>query len=475
MEKPITKNIMLIIMNAFTRIGRQLSLGSQLLWLWRISAISLVLLLIWVIGGNWLADQLERRMNREVSTYLEKFPRKEPNDSALKLFTYMAQLGLHTGLEKTAFDSYGRYFREQPNLATNLTPRQRESFQSTLDEAKNYIDSLPDFPDRKFSEIPESTKSYLSNQSSTLSSISKYLTTGESPEWGSDLEFHTGSLDTVAPSYLSLADLSTLLLVNGVQKYKNDLQEEFLEDLHASWIIHESLHKDSTLLLPQLVSTIVGGRQIKVLERIDTPASLLDKHLLNLNYRESIIKSIQNELFMVTTILARRPENIRLAWDPSSDLFFAAVQRIPQVLMSPYIRLSAINAFYIQQGSLDRLLLESPCSSSEFSFDIPWWDGVAKIILPSFLHVPHRGTELMLRYELLQKFWEIKAIASSTGVWPQKMSAPESTVCPGERWDYTVQDNEMFITFSQTPDWLQVKIDEGTAAPLEYRRALDQS
>lgn len=465
-------------------------------WVKRILPFIIALLLIWVIGGNLLASFLERGMYREVDAYLEQYPRQEPNDSALKLYEYMAQLGIGQGMIGTAFDTYGRYLDEQP--AFNMsTSRQTDVPLSTFDTFGEYMNILSESPGVDFPEIPDLVKEYLNERAIPIDAISQHLNTHELPELGSDFEYYLGNLDLPIPSYLSFSNLSRILLVDSIAKYQDGRYQEAFLPLNAHLKIYESLQKNHSLI-SQLVSIILGRIHVSVFDRAVNLAEELNDVLPYLDHHASILETIKYEYVTISIaannssilsnfleiFIVMEPINAPVPSGNFDHLFLKlknlfssfwsqGFEFLATPILRPYTRLAGINMFYLQQEAYPKLLLEPYCSVSEFPVSIPWWNVLAKVSLPSYMGQSARGTELMLRHELLRRLWEVETSASETGNWPDSLSQPESSVCPGRQWNYTVQGNEMSISFSQTFDWIQSRIESGNALPLEYHRVLD--
>ncbi|NEO86568.1 MAG: hypothetical protein F6J87_20265 [Spirulina sp. SIO3F2] len=436
-------------------------------WLWKIIPPILIAIFVWVVVGNFVADRLAVKPNRELEAWIEQHPRQEPNDSALKLWTYYADLGLRSSTYSTSsspFSDYGHYL--DLDVAFEIKSDNSLSQQQHA-EISDYFDTLKQSNEGELPDIPNSTIAYIDDNAELILTIAEYITSNKSPLWGIDLPAFIKDPEGVIPSRLNQASLSKLILLSAIRDIKLSLDGSAQKKLKAVWKLNESLaHGD--MLVDQLVSIIIGKDYISCIRRVDPKFLLWYKDLEIFDYRKSLLKSFEIEVYFQFSfwnkVDAKAIENIGIEPSYFGLTHYRLINQFTLPIVRPYQRFLAIrniSSFRKQYNEIYDLI---SCKTKSSSLDTPFF-------APSQLN---KGENFMLELELTHKILQAKSLSSEIGTWPKKLPNSKSEVCPEEHWIYKVEGNEMSIEFSTVPDWLPARIESGRSLPLEYHASLQR-
>jgi hypothetical protein len=460
-------------------IGTFIQFLTRRIWFffqWSMKLI-LVALLVWMVGGNMLANHLQKRLDADVAEFIARFPDSEPNDSALRLMIHMAQLGMGHGFPPatsglpSVFDDYYQYMESDSvfrrNTANELVFQKGDYFSDYLNELK--VIDQPTLP-----LMPEEVSSYLDQNSETIAAIIQHLTSQEIPQWGSDANAFLSGPEMSLPSHLNIVYLVRVILLKSIQDFMSQDFKTVETDLNAAWNLHESL-KYSHTLIGQLVGLILGQDILPVLQYIQPLSGDWQDKMVGREYFRPLIVAIRIDFLGMYSFLRRGQKEIGGVMLGHRDLY--GLNSLRFRILQPYYRFMSINLFALHEELIEKMQdrAQSPCAfRDQLAVKVPWWNIIAAVSLPSFFNQPDRVTEFMLRLEMTQKLLQAKEKARETGNWPEQLADLESNVCPGERWLYEGNGDTLSLRFSQTPNWLQDRIENGDAQPLEYRSTLSR-
>lgn len=114
----------------------------------------IALLVIWIIGGNLLASQQEKQVDRDLEQFVSRFPTTGPNNSALKFEELMAALGERNVLGQNTTPT--RYLHLPSKSGTN-------TLDEIQDEVREYLYSQIDKPNDDIDPAPENIRRYLTD------------------------------------------------------------------------------------------------------------------------------------------------------------------------------------------------------------------------------------------------------------------------------------------------------------------------
>ncbi|MEQ8753900.1 MAG: hypothetical protein RID09_10345 [Coleofasciculus sp. G1-WW12-02] len=468
--KSIEQGLFRVICISSTKL-RQWSFSSLIFLLkslrWFVPSVS-VLLVIWMIGGNFFAAQQEKEIEQDIEEFVKRFPDTEPNDSALKLRALMAKLAIHGG--GTPEFPIDAYTMSHPDFA--VSESDRTAFEEIREELRNYLDAQISKPNDKLAPIPDKLRQYLIDNTEDIEAISKHLLNNEIPLWQRDITpIVEGDYSFPLPSYLNLVNFQNVILLDVLEKNSRGQVKQAAEMLEVSWNLNQSLRNDY-YLISQLVVLIMGRYSTGVIRKLEYLPVEWQQRLLEHDYHQSLLTSLETEFvsgfnFMRNLHLYPLEEVLM-----TEDLLLALLLKFP--IFKPYRRLSAIDTYNTQMKLLPEykqhnICLSDSAASATLDTNPAWWNIHGQTIAPAWFNQPRKATQYMLELELTKKILQVKALAAKTGKWPQSVPNMESEICPGVEWVYQVSpDGTMSISLSEQPEWLTERIENQNALPLTY-------
>lgn len=315
------------------------------------------------------------------------------------------------------------------------------------------------------------------------------------PQWGTDISWILeGDITAPLPSYLWQANFQQLLALDLLEKYRKGQTEAAAEMLEVSWKINQS-STESPILISQLVALIVTKYPAGVMRKADRLPVQWQQRLLEHDYRESVLTSLQGEyLYQFKFLqyflwkhswssLLDTYSSILKDIGASSDggmlsliqgKFFSDLTLEEKILdwtlshvvvwfkpvIKPYVRFSAIDTYQVYKRSLAASHQHNVCASDSVTVnDFAWWNYIGRTTSTDVSNQTSKGAKSMLDSELTQKILQVKALAAKTGKWPASIPETKSSICPGAKWLYRVApDGTMSISFSEKPKWLEQRL-----------------
>jgi hypothetical protein len=432
------------------------------------SAVGLAgLLAVWIVGGNYIASVQEKEIEQDLAAYAQRFPKTEPNDAALKLAPPLAKVGFNAG--------WGSFSQE----------------------LNQYLDAEIAKPNDTINPPSEKLQRYLASKQTALAELRQQVLNNEVPHWGTDISWILqGDMTVRLPPYLWQVNFQRVLALDILEKYRQGQTEAAAEMLEVSWKINQSL-TESPLLIPQLVALIVTKYPAGVMRKVDRLPTQWQQRLLERDYRESILTSLQGEYlskfkFSQDFVWKYSWSSILEASGASSDQgilsLFQTETNYPPTLkekildwtlshvlvwfkpaIKPYVRFCAIDTYQVYKRSLAASRQQNVCASDSVTVDdFAWWNyiGWASTSFPS---QTSKAAKSMLDLELTQKILQVKALAAKAGKWPPSVPEMKSSICPGAKWLYRVApDGTMSISFSEKPKWLEQRLKSSRGLPFTY-------
>jgi hypothetical protein len=419
------------------------------------------------VGGNYIASVQEKEIEQDLAAYAQRFPKTEPNDAALKLAPPLAKVGFNAG--------WGSFSQE----------------------LNQYLDAEIAKPNDTINLPSEKLQRYLASKQTALAELRQQVLNNEVPHWGTDISWILqGDMTVRLPPYLWQVNFQRVLALDILEKYRQGQTEAAAEMLEVSWKINPSL-TESPLLIPQLVALIVTKYPAGVMRKVDRLPTQWQQRLLERDYRESILTSLQGEYlskfkFSQDFVWKYSWSSILEASGASSDQailsLFQTETNYPPTLkekildwtlshvlvwfkpaIKPYVRFCAIDTYQVYKRSLAASRQQNVCASDSVTVDdFAWWNyiGWASTSFPS---QTSKAAKSMLDLELTQKILQVKALAAKAGKWPPSVPEMKSSICPGAKWLYRVApDGTMSISFSEKPKWLEERLKSSRGLPFTY-------
>ncbi len=422
--------------------------------LWRIIIGIIIILSIWLIGGNIYADYREKPLNEAISNYVRQHPKTAPNQAAIDLQASMAKLGISL----VNFSDGSKATAKPDRLATEewkvITPILDKYVTDRLNTTEDSI--LP---------FPAKLHAYLDSHQADITAIQDRLLGSTLPNWGSDSawversDLNAGDSRYVEwPNYLTVRLVSKLLIANIFERQQAP-DREILQQLKAIKNLSQSFQKQP-ILLGQLI-TRISERDINRLYRYF--------EFIPDGWIEDLAKSKRDEM-MQTGIEHELLSQVRIIQDPKLLMMESAVtenkRKSPFIsllkyshIAQPYIRLMAVDYYEKSHQSLSFWSAQNICHTIE---------GSTKRQQDNFLHIRGVSRQYIkvktsdLDRELTSSIRQIKSQISS-GESIDKIADEfklSSQACPGEQWLAKGKDGSVAISLSHPPNWKALGMDE---------------
>ncbi len=419
------------------------------------------LLAVWMIGGNLLASQLEKEIDRELEEkakeLAEAYPDPEPNDSALKLEAILSSefgmVGVVGGTNGQGVFKFGDYINYHPDFQNSSN----QEFEQIREQLSQYIDSQISKPNDEIDPASKELQRYLESKADALSKVKNHVLNNELLKLETVIYWLLEGDGSVAlPSHLSLANFQKILALDILEKQRQGKNKEAQEMLAVSWRISQPLQDNSTLI-SQLVALIIKNFQVGVIRKVDNLSPEWQERLLEHDYRLSVLQMIEEENFGMYSLIGNLNDykyRNEVWTDDEEDKVLKWLSQIP--LSRPYFRFSAIDTYHALRESLEKRPTPNICQQTdpELSPSAAWWNLLGQLSVGSFTSQEYRAAKYMLELEFTQKILQVKELARKQGKWPESVSNLESQFCPGHQYIYQVsEDGTMTISLDKSPEW----------------------
>jgi len=398
------------------------------------------ILVLWLTVGNLLATNLEQPMIKAQEEFLQRYPKKEANDSAIRLIEFTRKLEFYKSgveYEKTIGYAFGEYINQLKTSNSKINP------------------------------IPEDIKSYLTSKSTIIEEIITILK--NTPPSFENIDLSVAFTDpinytnTALPGFLDWSTIKRLLLVKAIQHYQTGQIQKVLDILIASRNINLALQEQGSLI-GQLVDLILFTDQLAFLRKTSLPIEVLQS--TKPNYPKLIFPAIEFEnLFMgkflqiASSEFSQKVDSFTI--EKRSPLLY---EKVLLPFQRPYLKLSGIDYWHKNMKMLERIknldnicLFDRDTISKETKATLAWWNviGRSQEIYLTQMFKPYRR---LLEWEFTQKILISKNNTAKKTVFPLNSQITEySTICKTVQYDYRVTDNgqKMTIEMQNLPKWAE--------------------
>lgn len=431
-------------------------------FLWLVNGLMVSLLVLWLVGGNLLAGQLEKPINQGWADFAHRFPKTELNNSALKLQELTAQKGIGPlfGTKETS--------KRFPTSEKN-----RQAFEKIRKELDQYLENQLENSTNQVEVPPESLRRYLASQSANLAAIRIHVLNSGMPRW--PLDVSQWNFSYPLPSFLGMVNLQKLFALDMLEKNRLGETQEVLDTLEIAWKLNQSV-REYPSLIGSLVSIIVDNYLMGVIRNIKgipTDWQARITRLVKEDYPQSFLISLEGDFLTTARSFTTYP-----LWNlTDTNAEPRPFAKVLDALQRPYLRFSVVDTWWKETRGLHELPKQDFCNFDSEAFEhnhqlsAAWWNilGQDPILWNQWLKMWRK----LIEWELTQKVLQVKEIAAKQGNWPQQVPGIEVSVCGDRTWIYQVSpDGTMSISYSQQPTWWPKQEKGKLILPLSYSAKL---
>lgn len=430
------------------------------------------LLVIWMIGGNWLADRQAQEIEAAIADLKEQYPNRDTNDSALKLQALTARLGLFPVVSNTQTSSY---FKTYPLF----TPSKEElqEWQNIRLELDRYLNEQLFYKKLSIEPPPESLQRYLQNNARDLEAIQKHILSHEPPQWHQNITLWLeDDRRMLSSTFFGLITLQQIFALDILEKERSGNTKAAEKTLEASWKLNTSLESRYNLLSP-LSIMITGKYQLGVMRKLDRLPALWQKRLLERDVQKSMLKVLETKHIYDVIHIANYHS---VLYDEGGDAYEPLLLKFLRylgVFSKPYFKFAAIDVWQFYRHSLVKTKQQNICFEKGYDgFEIARWNIPGWIYAASLSGQLWQAKVYMLDVELTQQILKVKELARQRGEWPESIPDLDSNICPGAAWIYQVSDEGQMTLALSHPEIFQKRRQQEEARgrrlsklPLEYQ------
>ena len=362
-----------------------------------------------------------------MAAFAAKHPRQPNNDKALDLDVLTRPLGL-----EGAPIVGGR-----PRLDTRGNVE--------LKGVADYLRDVLKTTDDTSGPARPAVDAFLDRHASALSDIESLLLGPGDVEWARDLD---RGPEAPTPNLLGIRRLQEVLLVRALRAADDGRPEAAARSLEAAWR-HGASVRHRPELISQLIALSIAHAQTGVLRRVHEPPDWTER-LAEVALKDRVLRSYQGEAYSWTVTARRRIGVADLGPPKRRD---GLGDRIVRVTTAPYVRrsfldLSArIRTAMVELRDHDLCTFDAAALDKKITGDMPRWNTIGKIAMPSLFRTWQTLRETAIDAELTRRVIDARRVRRATLTWPTA-SVP-SQVCPGVEWRHVPQaDGRLLIEWS---------------------------
>ncbi len=370
---------------------------------------------VWLVVSTLITERrLEKTSKAEIFRGLEpleRFPRREINQTALRL----GDLGTSLGIRLPA-----RY----RSLPEDAAPEDDERFQAMWETLREWTQQAYAATDGSLPDLPGDVKSYLAWAETDLDTLEEVMLGAEPPTWEWDVSLTTEVQQS--PSLVQLR-LHRLLSIRSLQLLLEGSPEAADRSLEAAWRLRQATGRDP-LLLDQLTAFAQAKIEQVVLRRLCAPEE------------RWLARSQETEL-IPRTLLAIQLE----AWTISR-----IVRQGIEVSIVPaeVFRFSVVAYAEAMQHGIEQIRGQDPRTFDPERFfqegyeRIPRWNIVSRILYPDYFDSWLKAVRAELDAELT-----LMILRQRGAVAPAAHSRIESAAVPGAFWSIETEGETTRLRF----------------------------
>lgn len=417
-------------------------------FLWIFNTIAFILLLLWLVLGNFIAWQQETPFLKAREALIRQYPL--PTDEQV----------VQAQSLKQAFIPLLNEARK--NCGKGWSNILNEHLKGVADDEK---------------PLPICLQTTLEAQSVNLNILINHLLHNPVPfryyeaqgigEYYFDLnKVFTNPVTYPFPSFSDFIHEQNFVLLYGLRKSQLGQQQEALDALATAWKLNQAL-LDSPSLIASLVNLIAAHKQATLLRRLNRLPANWQQRFPESDRHTPFFQGVEIEIFMNAEIIRAYPtRKTKLLREPGSERqpSPSLLSKLLTAFQQPYFTLSAVD-FGQKSSQLNAamLLRRDLCSldpeESEHNLktSLAPWNILGRYPHSGYGNQWRRLGRAQLNWELTEKVLVVKEQVAQTGKFPAPTPAmTASSACPSQRWRYQIaaDGKTATIAIDNPPKWL---------------------
>ncbi len=386
------------------------------------------ILILWLTVGNLLVAYLEQPMLKAQAEFVQRYPKREANSSAIALRDLYSKLKIIENIK----------------------------------DIRNY-DELLYTDNNLISPLSEELKSYLASKSAIINEIITLLRK-EPPQFEHyDLfKVFTDPLGFSNSSFLQWAMLQRLLSLEALQQYQSGQMQRVFDILTATWNLNLALQEEP-YLISQLVALILFQNRVGFLRKISLPIEA-QQQLVTPSFPKSILPALEIDNLVGASLLQVPSSKISQNSYQITKRSPSLIERILLPFQLPYFKLSGIDYWEKNMQEISKVQTQDICLfdpkilGTDIESTSSWWNvwGRSQGINVLLLGQLTKAYKRLIDWEFTQKILQAKATAAKTSNFPLTMHTIEySTICKDLQYEYRFIDNgqKMTLQMQNLPKW----------------------
>lgn len=434
--------------------------GKSLLVLVLLAVAAVVAVSLWAPQKKRAADRGWAESFEPMQALVDRHPTAPDNPAAQELAALSARLGISM---------------DRPTVEGTPDDRAQEARARLRQDEVNRLIPLVAFlgtegakaDDETLDAPPAQVAEFLSRHRAEIEAIEAHILKNDSISWASDIQ---KGLDSPTPSLLGHRHLTSVLLVHALETARAGNSQAAQRALEASWKLNLVL-RERPELVSQLVATAVAGSHNAVLRRVPGTLGDWQERLSSHDWRRSMLRAYQAEAWMFERLGVQVESFVLDAGGAQSSGFVGRIKRLAKPLTRLWLKLSVadysdqLRRMAVELRHQDSCALDIDKFTGRMEAEIPWWNVLSKIAMPSLARSWGSVGRALLDDELTGLVAQARAqVRSATTAAPQTATIP-SSVCVGMNWMVKPRANgDLEIGADRNPFK-----DPKSAPPLSFR------
>ena len=392
------------------------------------AAVSLVLVLLtllWLGLGDRLASYQETRADRAwvrslepMNDFLARYPESPDSESALRLRTAAARIGV----ELDPFDAKGSRSGET----------ERKAFQSVQQRLVSFVSSQTRKPDDTLEAPSPEISAWLSAHDAAIAALVGEVRSSD------PIAFATDWSSARRLDVFGVRNVASVIILRALERERDGDSQAASDALEASWRLGGAL-RDRGEAIHQVLARGVDSMTLGALRKLQEPPHLWRARVTEQDYLKSMLRTLEGEAWRVSADVN--------GWSAMDQRRRRRAGGLVRQMAQPYLRLMAADSSLAWAGIVTELKIVDPCRADWATLrkradGAPSrWNFLGRIAVPSATFAWFATARTALEAEMTRNILAARELRNERGAWPSELPGLDSSVCPGERWDYSTSPN----------------------------------